>query len=124
MECPECPIENFVVFGEHGTFSTLDAMYFQGNQSGRVPLLPADPPGRATWPPARARSPPTTLAAKRSAWRTELTDALGLATLAQVMAAVPEAPPPPRVDEAVQQRGRATSPVGTVTRRPQHEGSA
>ena len=45
VECPDCFIENFVVFGEHGHFSTLDAMYFQGNDSGRVPLLPADPAG-------------------------------------------------------------------------------
>ena len=42
MQCPACTADNFIVFGEHGCFSTLDDMYFKGNETKRLPLLPAE----------------------------------------------------------------------------------
>ena len=62
----------------------------------------------------QGKKPPTTLAAKRAAWRTELTGALGPAALARVMAAVPQAPPPPRPAPVPDTHPLAERAVATV----------
>lgn len=41
--CPHCETENFVVFGQHGHFSTLDSMYMKSAKARREPLEPASP---------------------------------------------------------------------------------
>ncbi|TXS37227.1 hypothetical protein [Streptomyces sp. OR43] len=43
LPCPACEAENFVVFGEHGCFSTMDAMYMERAPATRFPLRPMDP---------------------------------------------------------------------------------
>jgi hypothetical protein len=52
VQCPGCEIENYIVFGEYGYFSTLDDMYMNNSESKRIPLRPADPAsleGVAEW---------------------------------------------------------------------------
>ena len=45
VPCPHCEADNFIAFGEHGCFSTLDAMYMNDTSSTRkrIPLQPEDP---------------------------------------------------------------------------------
>ena len=45
VPCPRCEVENFVVFGQYGYFSTLDDMYMNrpNSKRQRIPLLPEDP---------------------------------------------------------------------------------
>jgi hypothetical protein len=43
LPCPQCEAENFIVFGQHGYFSTIDDMYMNNTSSKRTPLRPADP---------------------------------------------------------------------------------
>ncbi|MFE9852989.1 hypothetical protein ACFYPN_29930 [Streptomyces sp. NPDC005576] len=43
LPCPVCDTENFVVFGEHGYFSTTDSMYMRYADAPRLPLQPQDP---------------------------------------------------------------------------------
>jgi hypothetical protein len=43
LPCPRCGAENFIAFGEHGHFSTLDGIYMNHAGAGRMPLRPADP---------------------------------------------------------------------------------
>ena len=55
LPCPGCETENFVVFGEHGYFSTLDDMYMNNAESERIPLRPADPASWKAWRSACTR---------------------------------------------------------------------
>ncbi|MFF3559957.1 hypothetical protein ACFYXS_07975 [Streptomyces sp. NPDC002574] len=41
--CPACESENFIVFGEHGYFSTTDTMYMRQTAGRRLPLQPLAP---------------------------------------------------------------------------------
>ncbi|MGC5005205.1 hypothetical protein [Streptomyces sp. NBC_00353] len=43
LPCPACETENFVVFGEHGYFSTTDDMYMRHTPAKQLPLQPQDP---------------------------------------------------------------------------------
>ncbi|MCY0939563.1 hypothetical protein [Streptomyces sp. H34-S4] len=43
LPCPACETENFVVFGEHGYFSTTDDMYMNHTPAKQFPLQPQDP---------------------------------------------------------------------------------
>jgi hypothetical protein len=43
LPCPDCETENFIAFGRHGYFSTLDDMYMNSEAGNRIPLRPADP---------------------------------------------------------------------------------
>jgi hypothetical protein len=40
VPCPLCSAENFVVFGEHGHFTTLESLYMSKSDARRIPLLP------------------------------------------------------------------------------------
>jgi hypothetical protein len=43
VACPRCGAENLIAFGEYGHFSTLDGMYMNHADAGRMPLRAADP---------------------------------------------------------------------------------
>ncbi|MEU1619568.1 hypothetical protein ABZ479_20005 [Streptomyces sp. NPDC005722] len=43
VPCPACEAENFIVFGEHGYFSTTDSMYMNQTAAKRLPLQPQAP---------------------------------------------------------------------------------
>ncbi|MER7173419.1 hypothetical protein [Streptomyces mesophilus] len=43
LPCPACETENFIVFGEHGYFSTTDSMYMRHTPARHLPLRPQDP---------------------------------------------------------------------------------
>ncbi|WP_433335617.1 hypothetical protein [Spirillospora sp. CA-294931] len=43
LACPHCESENYVVFGEHGYFSTTDDMYMKRKNAKRLALHPAAP---------------------------------------------------------------------------------
>ncbi|MFF1873877.1 hypothetical protein [Kitasatospora herbaricolor] len=43
LPCPACETENYVVFGEHGYFSTIDSMYMNHPPAKQFPLHAQDP---------------------------------------------------------------------------------
>ncbi|WP_199551874.1 hypothetical protein [Streptomyces sp. N35] len=43
LPCPACETENFIVFGEHGYFSTTDSMYMRDTPAKHLPLRPQAP---------------------------------------------------------------------------------
>ncbi|MGW2938088.1 hypothetical protein ACWDA7_41235 [Streptomyces sp. NPDC001156] len=43
VPCPACSTENFIVFGEHGYFSTTDSMYMKPTAARKMPLQPQAP---------------------------------------------------------------------------------
>lgn len=45
LPCSACETENFVVFGEHGYFSTTDGTYMRHTPAKQLPLRPQDPSG-------------------------------------------------------------------------------
>jgi hypothetical protein len=42
VSCPSCDVENYVVFGRYGYFSTLESLYINEPDPVGVPLLPAN----------------------------------------------------------------------------------
>ena len=43
VACPHCETDNFVAFGRHGHFATLDSMYIKSTGTHRTPLQPQQP---------------------------------------------------------------------------------
>ncbi|MFJ1751340.1 hypothetical protein [Kitasatospora sp. NPDC088134] len=43
VACPACETDNYVVFGEHGHFTTTDGFYMNRDTAPRHPLRPRDP---------------------------------------------------------------------------------
>jgi hypothetical protein len=43
LPCPNCKVDNFVVFGEAGHFSTIEPLYMTKTESRNLPLRPVDP---------------------------------------------------------------------------------